>query len=420
MLPAAGGDGDALHHGGRAHPGAGDSSARPGSLDGCDHGAHQAAQREPARGARASSTRARAGACACAERRVVEDPDEPDLLRIDDRRARSRCCRSASTCASSRRVPSLVYSRPRRACRSQSYTVDLSGGGLLLAGPDTLKVGEEVNFQLSLDARTCCRSRARAWSCASTSVDAARWRSRRSATSTAGGWCASSSSASAPNAAAGWKRRAAMAAEAADARRRRPSGRFRSERSAEPEAAPRRRSRAEQGQEGGQEGQARARQGRRGAPATGRASPPTRARPARSHARRAGAGWPASCSAATCRCPRSTLVEAGLRALAAGVVCYVAAWAGAVFVWRRLVMLEIKAREQQLLAAARAAADSGEPPAPGARRQASASGGQLGARDEHGPDPSDRLRPAPDPSRRVPPVDAPASGSRASATAAQG
>jgi hypothetical protein len=47
--------------------------------------------------------------------------------------------------------------------------------------------------------------------------------------------------------------------------------------------------------------------------------------------------------------PIGTLAEAGLRALVAGVVCYVAAWGGAVFVWRRLVILEIKAREQQLL-----------------------------------------------------------------------
>lgn len=46
-----------------------------------------------------------------------------------------------------------------------------------------------------------------------------------------------------------------------------------------------------------------------------------------------------------------TLAEAGLRALVAGCVCYVAVWAGAVFVWRRLVILEIKGREQQLLMA---------------------------------------------------------------------
>jgi hypothetical protein len=51
--------------------------------------------------------------------------------------------------------------------------------------------------------------------------------------------------------------------------------------------------------------------------------------------------------------PTGTLAEAGLRALVAGSVCYVVAWAGAVFVWRRLVIIEIKGREQQLLAGAR-------------------------------------------------------------------
>lgn len=47
--------------------------------------------------------------------------------------------------------------------------------------------------------------------------------------------------------------------------------------------------------------------------------------------------------------PTSTLAAAGLRALVAGVVCYVVVWAGAVFVWRRLVMIELKAREQRAL-----------------------------------------------------------------------
>jgi hypothetical protein len=63
----------------------------------------------------------------------------------------------------------------------------------------------------------------------------------------------------------------------------------------------------------------------------------------------------------------STFAEVGLRALAGGVVCYVAAWAGAVFIWRRLVIVEIKAREQQLIIAAQGPAPrqpgSGEAPA---------------------------------------------------------
>jgi c-di-GMP-binding flagellar brake protein YcgR len=45
--------------------------------------------------------------------------------------------------------PVLVYSA-REGTRIQSFTVDVSGGGLLLAGPDTLGVGEELTFQLTL------------------------------------------------------------------------------------------------------------------------------------------------------------------------------------------------------------------------------------------------------------------------------
>jgi hypothetical protein len=59
--------------------------------------------------------------------------------------------------------------------------------------------------------------------------------------------------------------------------------------------------------------------------------------------------------------PTGTLAQTGLRALIAGSVCYVAAWAGAVFVWRRLVIVEIKGREQVLLAGTQAALVPGEP-----------------------------------------------------------
>jgi hypothetical protein len=43
--------------------------------------------------------------------------------------------------------------------------------------------------------------------------------------------------------------------------------------------------------------------------------------------------------------------EAAAHALIAGIICYVAVWAGAVFAWRRLVMLELKGREQKLVEA---------------------------------------------------------------------
>jgi hypothetical protein len=69
--------------------------------------------------------------------------------------------------------------------------------------------------------------------------------------------------------------------------------------------------------------------------------------------------------------PTNTVAAAGLRALVAGLVCYVAVWAGAVFVWRRLVVLEIKSREQELIAARTG----------GARREPSAARGErAGAR----------------------------------------
>jgi len=65
--------------------------------------------------------------------------------------------------------------------------------------------------------------------------------------------------------------------------------------------------------------------------------------------------------------PTHTVADAGLRALIAGMVCYVAVWAAAVFVWRRLVMLELRARQQQLAAGAPAGASSTRNGAPGAQ-----------------------------------------------------
>lgn len=45
--------------------------------------------------------------------------------------------------------PLLVY-LGRDRLPVQSYTVDISGGGLLLAGPDSLEIGEDIEFQLTL------------------------------------------------------------------------------------------------------------------------------------------------------------------------------------------------------------------------------------------------------------------------------
>jgi c-di-GMP-binding flagellar brake protein YcgR len=45
--------------------------------------------------------------------------------------------------------PVLVY-RGADERPISSYTVDVSGGGLLLAGPDTLSVGESISFLLTI------------------------------------------------------------------------------------------------------------------------------------------------------------------------------------------------------------------------------------------------------------------------------
>lgn len=65
-----------------------------------------------------------------------------------------------------------------------------------------------------------------------------------------------------------------------------------------------------------------------------------------------------------------TLAEAAVRALVTGVVCYVAVWAAAVLVWRRLVVAELRDREHALLSGALA------------RREAAAAGATAGGESE--------------------------------------
>ena len=49
--------------------------------------------------------------------------------------------------------------------------------------------------------------------------------------------------------------------------------------------------------------------------------------------------------------PTHTLAIATMRALAAGIACYLLAWAAAVLLWRNLVLAEIERRERDLLEA---------------------------------------------------------------------
>jgi hypothetical protein len=81
---------------------------------------------------------------------ALADPREPDVLRIDGPRSVEVVQQRDYVRIRSAR-PVLVYAGADRM-EVQSYTVDISGGGLLLAGPDSLRVGDEVSFQLSLTA----------------------------------------------------------------------------------------------------------------------------------------------------------------------------------------------------------------------------------------------------------------------------
>jgi hypothetical protein len=79
---------------------------------------------------------------------TIEDPSDPDVLRIDAPRSIEVLQEREYVRIMSAR-PAIVYGG-RDGIPIESYTVDLSGGGFLLAGPDTLKIGDEVQFQLTL------------------------------------------------------------------------------------------------------------------------------------------------------------------------------------------------------------------------------------------------------------------------------
>ena len=76
---------------------------------------------------------------------TIEDPSDPDVLRIEAPRSIEVLQEREYVRIRSAR-PALVYGGPNKG-PVQSYTVDLSGGGFLLAGPDTLKIGDDVHFR---------------------------------------------------------------------------------------------------------------------------------------------------------------------------------------------------------------------------------------------------------------------------------
>jgi hypothetical protein len=67
--------------------------------------------------------------------------------------------------------------------------------------------------------------------------------------------------------------------------------------------------------------------------------------------------------------PTHSISEAGLRALMAGVVCYVVVWAAAVFLWRRLVVAELRQAEHELLSSELAKLQGADPIAASARER---------------------------------------------------
>lgn len=79
---------------------------------------------------------------------VVVDPSEPDLLRIDAPRSVEILQQREFVRVQTARP--VAISSTVDALRIDTYTVDLSGGGFMLAGPDSLKVGYELTFRLSI------------------------------------------------------------------------------------------------------------------------------------------------------------------------------------------------------------------------------------------------------------------------------
>jgi len=74
---------------------------------------------------------------------------ERELLRFDEPHAIETIQQREHVRIQSTRPVLVVSSSSAGTVRT--YSVDLSGGGILLAGPSTLKVGEQVRFQLTLD-----------------------------------------------------------------------------------------------------------------------------------------------------------------------------------------------------------------------------------------------------------------------------
>lgn len=87
---------------------------------------------------------------------TIPDPAHPNVLRIDGMRSLGVIQKREYLRVELRR-PVLVYRDPGGA-PAQGYTVDLSAGGFLLAGIDTLEVGDMADFLLALTPELAIRA----------------------------------------------------------------------------------------------------------------------------------------------------------------------------------------------------------------------------------------------------------------------
>lgn len=76
------------------------------------------------------------------------DPADPDVVRMQEPRS-IEVLQERSYVRIQAARPVVVYGTPASG-ELQSFTVDLSGGGFLLAGGDMLPIGQEVRFRLSI------------------------------------------------------------------------------------------------------------------------------------------------------------------------------------------------------------------------------------------------------------------------------
>lgn len=78
---------------------------------------------------------------------AIDDPSDPDLLRMCEPRSLDVLQQRDYVRIQAARPVVIVGTG---SGQHQTFTADISGGGLLLAGPDTLAMGEEITFSISL------------------------------------------------------------------------------------------------------------------------------------------------------------------------------------------------------------------------------------------------------------------------------